>query len=221
MATFVKVSAIVFLGAPRTKAALHAHDCGSAMRGSMLALASMCVAIGLVPLLFWPLIVRAAGVWNPAWAGLAELPAPLYTLGPVQAVLALLAIATSVWLWRYAQRHGSKRALTWDCGYALPTARMQYTGGSFGGIAAGWFFWILRPEGKLRRPRGPFPESASYVERMPETVLERVIGPMGDVVMRVSTAVRALQQGRLQSYILYLVAGLAALALLVVLGGMR
>jgi len=221
MATFVKVSAIVFLGAPRTKAGLHAHDCGSAMRGSMLVLASMCVAIGLAPLLFWPLIARVAGVWNPAWAGLAELPAPLYTLGPVQAVLALLAIATSVWLWRYAQRNGSKRALTWDCGYALPTARMQYTGGSFGGIAAGWFFWVLRPEGKLRRPRGPFPESASYVERMPETVLERVIGPVGDVVMRVSTAVRALQQGRLQSYILYLVAGLAALALLVVLGGMR
>jgi hydrogenase-4 component B len=221
MATFIKVSAIVFLGAPRTKAALHAHDCGSAMRGSMLALASMCVAIGLAPLLFWPLIARAAGVWNPAWAGLAELPAPLYTLGPVQAVLALLAIATSLWLWRYAQRNGSKRALTWDCGYALPTARMQYTGGSFGGIAAGWFFWILRPEGKLRRPRGPFPESASYVERLPETVLERVIGPVGDVVMRVSVVVRALQQGRLQSYILYLVAGLAALALLVVLGGMR
>jgi len=41
------------------------------------------------------------------------------------------------------------------------------------------------------------------------------------VVLRISTAVRHLQQGRLQSYILYLVAGLAALAVLVVLGGVR
>jgi hydrogenase-4 component B len=221
MATFVKVSAIVFLGAPRTKIAVHAHDCGSAMRGSMLVLAAGCVVIGLAPLLFWPLITRAAGVWNPAWAASTELPAPLYTLGPVHAVLALLAIAAAVGLWRFARRNGLKRGLTWDCGYALPTARMQYTGGSFAGIAAGWFFWVLRPEGKLRRPRSPFPESASYVERMPETVLERVIGPVGDGVMRVSTAVRQLQQGRLQSYILYLVAGLAALAVLVVLGDTR
>jgi hydrogenase-4 component B len=221
LATFVKVSAIVFLGAPRTKIAEHAHDCGSAMRGSMLMLAAVCVAIGLAPVLCWPLVARAAGVWNPAWAGAVELPAPLATLGPVQAVLALLAIAAAVALWRHARRNGAKRALTWDCGYALPTARMQYTGGSFGGIATGWFFWILRPEGKLRRPRGPFPESASCVERMPETVLERLIGPVGDGVMYVSTAVRQLQQGRLQSYILYLVAGLAALAVLVVLGGTR
>jgi hydrogenase-4 component B len=221
LASFAKVSAMVFLGAPRTKAAAHAHDCGSTMRGPMLVLASVCIAIGLAPVLFWPLIARAAGVWNPAWAGAGDLPAPLATLGPVQAALAALILGASVWLWRYARRSRFNRALTWDCGYALPTARMQYTGGSFGGIGAGWFFWILRTERKLRRPRGPFPEGASLVERVPETVLEHVIGPVGDVVLRASTAVRQLQQGRLQSYILYLVAGLAALAVLVVLGGMR
>ena len=221
LASFVKVSAMVFLGVPRTKAAEHAHDCGASMRGSMLVLAIVCVSIGLAPVMFWPLIGRAAGVWNPAWALVTDLPAPLATLGPVQAVLAMLIIAAAVWLWRYAKRNRLKRALTWDCGYALPTARMQYTGGSFGGIPAGWFFWILRPEFKVKRPRGLFPEGASQVERVPETVLERVIGPVGEVVMRVSTAVRQLQQGRLQSYILYLVAGLAALAVLVVMGGVR
>jgi len=221
LASFVKVSAMVFLGAPRTKAAAHAHDCCGSMRASMWVLAALCVAIGFAPVLFWPLVARAAGVWNPAWALLTDVPAPLSTLGPVQAALAVLVVVAAVWLWRYSQRNSLKRALTWDCGYALPTARMQYTGGSFGGIAAGWFFWILRPEFKARRPRGIFPEGASQVERVPETVLERVIGPVAERVMRVSTAVRQLQQGRLQSYILYLVAGLAALAVLVVLGGVR
>ena len=221
LATFAKVSAMVFLGAPRTESAVHAHDCGTSMRGSMLALASVCVAIGLAPVLFWPLIGRAAAAWNPAWTGTADLPAPLTTLGPVQAALALLFLAASIGLWRYARRNGDVRRLTWDCGYAVPTARMQYTGGSFGGIAAGWFEWILQPERKLRRPRGAFPAEASYVERTPETVLERVAGPVGNGVMRVSTAVRRLQHGRLQSYILYLVAGLVALGVLVVFGGRR
>jgi hydrogenase-4 component B len=221
LASFAKVGAMVFLGAPRTKAAAHAHDCGSSMRGAMLVLAVVCVAIGLAPVLFWPLIARAACVWNPAWASSGELPVPLATLGPVQAVLAFLALAASVWLWRYARRNGVKRGLTWDCGYVLPTARMQYTSGAFGEIAAGWFSWILRPERKLRRPRGVFPEGASYIGRTPETVLEHAISPLGTAVLHVSTVVRRLQHGRLQSYILYLVGGLVALAVLVMLGGVR
>jgi hydrogenase-4 component B len=96
---------------------------------------------------------------------------------------------------------------------------MQYSGGSFASIAAGWFGWILRPLRKLRRPRGQFPASAIRLERVPETVLEMVITPAARGIMRVSTAVRHLQHGRLQSYILYVLAGLLALGLLVLLGG--
>ena len=66
LACFVKVCGVVFLGAPRSQAAAHAHECGPAMRGAMLVLAGACVAIGLAPALFWPAIARAVGEWNPA-----------------------------------------------------------------------------------------------------------------------------------------------------------
>ncbi|MFA6544101.1 MAG: hypothetical protein WCS99_06730, partial [Limisphaerales bacterium] len=112
-----------------------------------------------------------------------------------------------------------RRGLTWDCGYALPTARMQYTSASFAGIASAWFRWLLQPEQKLRRPRGLFPEEALRLERVPETVLERILGPVSGVVMHVSAATRRLQHGRLQSYVVYVVAGLMALGVLVLLGG--
>jgi len=58
------------------------------------------------------------------------------------------------------------------------------------------------------------------VERIPETVLERVIGPLNDAVMAASAWVRQRQQGHLPDYILYLVAGLAAMGALVVFGNM-
>ena len=80
---------------------------------------------------------------------------------------------------------------------------------------AGWFSWLLRPERSLRRPRGPFPSQASLLERTPETVLERVIGPVAVGVMRVSTAVRRLQHGRLQFYIVYGLIGLAGIGAIV------
>lgn len=218
LAGFVKAGTVVFLGAARTKAAKHAHECGPWMRAPMLVLAGLCIVLGLAPVLFWPALARAAEAWNPAWAG-RSMPASLRALSVAQPVLALLAVAAASWLWRRVRGAGARRGPTWDCGYAAPAASMQYTAGSFGGIAAGWFGWILRPELKLRRPRGPLPESALRVERVPETVLERVLGPVGAVVLQASLAARRLQHGRLQAYVLYIVAGLAAIGALVLMGG--
>jgi hydrogenase-4 component B len=219
LASFAKAGALTFCGAPRTKRTAHAHEGGAWMIGAMLVLGGACVAIGLSPALLWPLIGRVAGAWNPAWALADDAPASLFTLGHVHVALAVLVLGAVLALRRRSQTNGLRRGLTWDCAYAAPTARMQYSSGSFAGIASGWFFWLLRPERKVQRPHGPLPESACRVERVPETVLEKLIGPMGEGVLRVSTAVRRLQHGRLQSYILYLVAGLAALALLVLLEG--
>ena len=218
LASFAKAGALVFCGAPRTQLATHEHEAGPWMLGPMLALAGACIAIGLAPAVLWPVLARVAGSWHPAWSA-AEPPAPLFTLGAVHVGLAVLALTAVVGLWRRVRTNGLRRGLTWDCGYAVPTARMQYTGGSFAGIASGWFFWILRPERKLQRPRGLLPLGARRVERVPETVLELGIGPVADAILRVSTAVRQLQHGRLQSYILYLLAGLLALGTLVFLEG--
>ena len=218
MASFAKAGATIFLGAPRTQVAAHAHECGMGMRGPMLALAGVCLTIGLAPILLWPVVARAVGSWRPAWVAV-EAPAPLVTLGAVHVGLVILVLVAAAWLWRKAHANSLRRGLTWDCGYATPAARMQYTNGSFGGIVAGWFGWILQPERKMRRPRGHFPAEAIRLERVPETVLERIIGPVSVVIMQVSTSVRRLQHGRLQFYILYVVAGLIALGVLVMLGG--
>jgi hydrogenase-4 component B len=218
MASFAKAGAMIFLGAPRTQVATHAHECGMWMRGPMLALAVVCVTIGLAPILFWPVVARVVGSWRPAWITV-EAPAPLLTLGAVHVGLAILVLMAAAWLWRKAHANSLRRGLTWDCGYAMPAARMQYTSASFGGIVAGWFGWVLQPERKMRRPRGPFPAEAIRLERIPETVLDRIIGPVSVAIMQVSTSVRRLQHGRLQFYILYVVAGLIALGVLVLLGG--
>lgn len=145
----------------------------------------------------------------------------MVTLGAVHLGLAILGLSAVGLLWRQAHANGRQRGLTWDCGYALPAARMQYTSASFGGIVTGWFRWVLQPEQKIRRPRGAFPADAIRLERIPETMLERIIGPVSGVILQMSTAVRRLQHGRLQFYILYVLAGLIALGGLVMLGGAR
>jgi hydrogenase-4 component B len=156
--------------------------------------------------------------WNPAWAG-ADTPVALSSLGLFHVTLAVLAPAAAAWLWQRARRGGLARALTWDCGYARPTSRMQYTAGSFAGIITEWFAWILRPVRHEHRPTETLPVSAHFSEHTPETVLEYAVEPAGGVVLRLSTAARRLQHGRVQAYLLYLLIGLAALAVVVLLGG--
>jgi len=218
LACFVKVCGVVFLGTPRSQAAAQAHECGPAMRGAMLVLAGACVAIGLAPVVFWPAIARAAGEWNAMWSG-AEPPAPLFQLGWVHLLLVLAASAAGWRLWRRVRTRGLTREVTWDCGYAAPTARMQYTAGSFARIITEWFAIILRPDRHGQRPEILFPVSAGFSEHTPETVLEHVIEPAGRTVMRVARQARRLQHGRVQSYVLYILIGLAALAAWVFSGG--
>ena len=143
--------------------------------------------------------------------------APLYTLGTVHGVIAVIGLLAVAVLWRRVHALGLRRAPTWDCGYAAPGPRMQYTSGAFARTAARWFSPILQPERVLRRPRGLFPHRAVYLERTPETVLERVVAPFAHAVLCVSTMVRRLQHGRLQFYIVYVVAGLAAVGIMVML----
>ena len=176
LATFAKAGALIFLGAARTKPAASAHECGGWMRGPMLALAGLCVALGLAPALLWPAVSSAVTAWHPAWAG-AHAIASLATLGWVHLGLAALIVTAGIFLWRKVLSNNLRRGPTWDCGYAAPTARMQYTSGSFAGLAADWFAWILRPARSMRRARGYFPAHARRLEQSPDTVLEKVISP--------------------------------------------
>jgi hydrogenase-4 component B len=98
---------------------------------------------------------------------------------------------------------------------------MQYSAGSFAGIIVEWFAWILRPERHARRPEGPFPLRAAVEDHTPEVVLDQAITPLGALVMRAALTARRLQHGRVQAYLLYLIAGLVAVAALMLAGGAR
>jgi hydrogenase-4 component B len=223
LACFVKVCGVVFLGLPRSPAAHDAHECGWLMRAPMLLLAAACVAIGLLPWLFWPALAHAMAAWSPDGGGFAipagagpDAIAPLRALSACHLTLAVLAAVVVTVLLRQVRDNGVARAGTWDCGYVAPTARMQYTAGSFAEIITGWFAWILRPQRHGRDPSGLFAGRALHAVHTPETVLEQVVEPAGRLVLALSTRVRRLQHGRLQFYILYLVVGVFLLAALVV-----
>lgn len=218
LACFAKVCGVVFLGAPRTDAAVRAHESGPLMRGPMVVLAGACVVIGLAPVLFWSVLADVTLAWRPAWSD-PTVPAPLPVLGNMHLVIAVVASLAAWWLWKKVNRLGLARSFTWDCGYARPTARMQYSAGSFAATITEWFAWILRPVVHEVRPEAVLAGRASHGSHTPETVLERIVEPAGSLVMLLSTTVRRRQHGRVQSYLFYLLLGVAVLAGVVLAGG--
>ena len=219
LACFVKASTVVFLGVGRSREAMRARESDRLMRGAMIFLALLCVAIGLAPILFWRSIESAVGAWRVEWTTAGE-PPPLWKLGWAHVALATAAAAGAWWLvWR--ARRALRLGVTWDCAYVAPTARMQYSAQSFASIITGWFGFILRPEVHAQLPVDVLPLSATLESHTPDTVLKYLIEPLSRRVMNVATAARSLQHGGVQSYLLYLVVGIGGLGIVVALGGGR
>lgn len=217
LACFVKAFGVVFLGLPRGEAPREGHE-NLAMTVPMAALAFLCFLIGLAPSAVAPLLdaaTRAAGT-----RGRILSMASLGDLGAANAaVLAAVVASAALLSWRTKRRPvalASAAAVpTWDCGYARPTARMQYTASSLAGWNVGFFRWALLPKAETSRPRGPFPEGAHFHEHVPDLVLDRVLLPGARSLAWLLSFVRILQGGHMQLYLVYAVVTLLVLLSLV------
>jgi hydrogenase-4 component B len=102
---------------------------------------------------------------------------------------------------------------TWGCGYAAPTARMQYTSSSFAQMLVALFGWALRP-----RVRGPgklalFPHQNTFHSAVPDAVLDEAALPAFRFSAWLFYWFRVFQQGSVQMYLLYIFLILMALLL--------
>lgn len=100
---------------------------------------------------------------------------------------------------------------TWDCGFAAPDARMQYTSSSFSQPLVESFSAIVRPFRHGEKVGGLFPQHASFRTDSPDSLLRYLITPIFSMIDRVMIPIRALQHGRLHLYICYLAITLLAL----------
>jgi len=208
-ACFAKAFGTVFLGEGRSAHAARAHEASVLMLAPMAVLAGACVVIGLAPPLVAPILQAAVDAWAPE-AGLAQ-PA-LHTLAPFGYVslagLALLGALGTVALWQWVKTRGAaggRQSMvgTWDCGYAAPSARMQYTASSFAQALIGLFAWGLRPRIHAPKLSSLFPKPATFESHVPDLILDRLLVPSVRFATRATHAVRFMQGGNLHAYVLY------------------
>jgi hydrogenase-4 component B len=216
LACFVKAFGAVFLGSARSRHCEHAHEVKRPMTGPMLVLASLCLFIGLAPMTVAPVLDQGVRAWYPAGGEALPRLALLAPLGWVSlgslTLVVLLGLVGLVMVRRISQG-GAGSGVTWDCGYAAPSARMQYTASSFAQILGGLFAWIQRP--RVRRPgvEAVFLGRTSFKSHVPDIMLDVLLKPAFRLGAKALSSFRFIQAGNIHAYLFYIVMFLIALLL--------
>ncbi len=212
-AAFVKAFGTGFLGQPRSADVAAAVDPGGTARAAVVAGALLCAVLGLVPALGALLPSKVAAVLagapaeevsRVAWSGLA---------GVTWAVVALLALTAGLALLRLRLLRGRevRQGPVWGCGYEAIGPRLQYTASGFPEPILGPLGGVVPRNVDRALPEGYFPAAAHYHDRMKDAAGERVVLPILRRIEHALGRVKVLQAGRLQLYLLYVLATLVLL----------
>jgi hydrogenase-4 component B len=176
------------------------------MIAAMAILAACCVLIGVFPGAVMRPLGRAVAVCIGS-AGAGVVPATQFPSTAVTLLnICLIAMAVAgVLLARWMMRGSPLRTgLTWDCGYAQPSARMQYSASSFAQTLVEMFGWVLRPKAHQPGIRGLFARACRFGTHVPDMVLDLWLVPFWQRSKSAVAALRVLQQGSIQQYLLYI-----------------
>lgn len=200
LASFFRITATVMLGTPRTREAAEAVESSWPMLAPLVLLAVVCFVLGILPMI----LSRPLESVIACWSGISNADLNAFLTLPFRAlsVVALLLIGGAILLVAITRKRAS---VTWDCGYAEPTARMQYTSSS----AGQWFSEYLlpsalRPKRKASQIRALFPETAAFASSAPDPFSSRLYEPFAVRWKNRFERLRWLQQGRLTIYLIYI-----------------
>jgi len=215
LACFSKAFGVVFLGLPRTPHGESATEAPLSMRLPMIVLAVACLVVGLGGGLLVPALSPLVG----AFVGRGGLPAlrdagdvlsrVALVSGGMLGLVAVLALARLLLLRGREVREG----VTWDCGYAAPSASMQYTASSFAQPIVELYRSLLGTRKKVSSPGIHFPDAAHVETETPDIGREGIYEPLFETLGSALRRTTVLQHGRLHVYVLGLVLTLMALLL--------
>lgn len=212
---FVRIVGVALLGRPRSDAAAAAHESSAGMIAPIAVLAAGVVAMPFVA----PSLI---GGFGPVLHQIAHAPVSAAAASAALVPIAWLGLA--LWLTLagglLAMRRVARRAAaddTWGCGYAAPTARMQYTSGSFGDTLLQLLPRALRPRVVIRRDQVAFPHRGELVSDRGDPFTRSAYEPLLDRLGKRFAQLRWVQQGITHLYVLYIgltvIGALAAVAI--------
>ncbi len=229
VACFTRLFGISFLGELRNRkgeySAERAHGVeGGTFRIPLYILGGLNLllgigSIGLAPFVFGGVVSTLPGISYDTSLGtikiLRQTLFPLAIVGSIFLLLTFFLFMLRTWI---LKRRPIETSPTWDCGYILPSPRMQYSASSFSRPILRLFHRLLPFSESFRWEGNLFPETATYASTLCDLFVRTVYEPLFKGLARFATRIYGLQEGRNQVYILYIALTLIILMVLF-LGG--
>jgi len=207
-ACFAKAVGVVYLGEPRTNSAATATEVPGTMFAPMLALAGLCILIGITA----PLVVMAmltpvaqasgmdAGFVYLTLSGMSHALMIAVALFAITAMLVIL-----LWRWRNRSLNvaGVRREPTWGCGFPYVTPRMQYSASSFADPLNRQFGGLMHIARHIDHPSGLFPNAAQLVTHSKDPFHHMMFAPVFSWVQQQLGRAEVIQRGHTHIYVLY------------------
>ena len=205
-AAFAKAVGAVFLGEPRSAEAANAEEVPRSMILPIAALFALSVVfLAVAPLVLdrvMPAILKEFGIV--IGCEYAVLSTILANVSYFSLIFCMLSVFLLFVRFRCLGKT-VRSAGTWDCGYAVPTARMEYTGTAFTQPLTDLFGFFLRPLKKLSLPKGFFPVDAALETEVPDGGERTLWQPLFSGFAKVAEKLHFLQSGYLHFYLLVVV----------------
>lgn len=208
MLCFTKAFGIVFLGSPRHEIRNEVKEAPFVQLIPLYIIAAFIVFIGLFPKFFLTLLEKPAGLLsgNQFFTIITFQGKAMNALQPIGwAAMGFMVLVILILFVRKLVQRNSKIEVspTWGCGYVAPTAKFQYTAGSFVRSYGKLFGAIILWFKKEKEVEGIFPTDGHYethtYDRLEQWIVDKPIIAIKSFMGRFLF----LQNGKLQYSILY------------------
>jgi NADH:ubiquinone oxidoreductase subunit 5 (subunit L)/multisubunit Na+/H+ antiporter MnhA subunit len=221
--TFTKTFGVIFLGTQRQPLAHKPHEVSVVMLIPQYIIVVMMLSVAIFPGAYLQVI---GNVLTGLTTGIV-MPVPVEFAGYISIMqhislysVLLIGVTGAFWGIRAFMLRGRTQIVgpTWGCGYTAPTDRIQYTGKSFSKSLGKMFNFIVieRKQYEELKAGEIFPAPKKYTSHYHDFFEFRFIHVITNRLIYGANYFRFIQNGRVQSYVLYGILFIMAIFLLTI-----
>ena len=208
--TFTKSFGTVFLGNARKQLPVEPHEVSLQMLVPQYAIIALMISVAIFPAFYLQVIGNVImsltkGVIIPQPAGFTNYLSILQNISNYS--ILFICIVGIFWGIRYKLLSTRSKVIqpTWGCAYAAPTSKIQYTGKSFSKTLSKMFNFIVieRKQYTELKAGEIFPEKRKHASHYHDFFEFRFIHVITNQLIYAANYFKFIQNGRIQSYVLY------------------
>jgi len=208
MLCFTKAFGVIFLGVERHKLPVGIKEVPMVQLLPLYLLTTVILLIGLFPKQFIGLLAEPVKLFEQTQP-LAQIPFASGAFSTMQSIsfaaMGMILLVAIMFILRkiIMKNHSIETGTTWGCGYVAPTAKQQYTAGSFVRAYSKLFGVFLLSGKEVEEVNGIFPHGGKYQTHPQDKVEKWLIDKPLKLNKSLMGRFLFLNNGKLQYYILY------------------